>query len=154
MYPFDNYMVDKSEHSNQLVVNTVDIEGAPEDVFELLASEDGRTAWLEPDPERTIVVEDAQPPSGDESGRISWWWWSGDAPPRQVELWVVAIPAGARVIAIERAPALPLTMLAQTLPLTMFAQTLPLTMFAQTLPLTMLAEAFALTMLAQAFALA
>jgi hypothetical protein len=115
MYPFDNYMVDKSEHSNQLVVNSVDIDSSPEDVFELLASEAGRDAWLEPDLERTIVVEEAQPPSDAESGRISWWWWSGDDAPRQVELWVVAIPAGSRVIAIESAPAMPLTMLAQAL---------------------------------------
>ncbi len=106
-------MVDKSEHSNQLVVNTVDIESAPEDVFELLASDEGRDAWLEPDPDRTIVVEDQQAPSHDESGRISWWWWSGDDAPRQVELWVVGIPSGCRVIAIESAPAMPLTMLAQ-----------------------------------------
>jgi uncharacterized protein YndB with AHSA1/START domain len=108
-------MVDKTEHSNQLVVNSVDIESSPEDVFALLASEDGRDAWLEPDPERTIVVEDEQPPRQGESGRIAWWWWSGDDAPRQVELWVVAIPAGSRVIAIESAPAMPLTMLAQAL---------------------------------------
>ena len=113
MYPFDNYMVDKTEHSNQLVVNSVDIDSTPEDVFDLLASEAGRDSWLEPDPDRTIVVEDEQPPRGDESGRISWWWWSGEDAPRQVELWVVAIPAGSRVIAIESAPAIPLTMLAQ-----------------------------------------
>jgi hypothetical protein len=113
MYPFDNYMVDKTEHSNQLVVNTVEIASAPEDVFELLASDAGRDSWLEPDPDRTIVVEAEQPPSGDASGRISWWWWSGDAAPRQVELWVIGIPSGCRVIAIESAPAIPLTMLAQ-----------------------------------------
>ena len=112
MYPFDNFMVDKSEHSNQLVVNSVDIDTPPEEVFDLLASEAGRDAWLEPDPGRTIVVEDSQPPSDAESGRISWWWWSGEAPPRQVELWVVATRAGCRVIAIESAPAMPLTLLA------------------------------------------
>lgn len=113
MYPFDNYMVDKPEHSNQLVVNCVDIDSSPEDVYELLASDAGRQAWLEPDRERTIVVEAAEPPSDTESGRISWWWWSGDDAPRQVELWVVAIPVGSRVIAIESAPSLPLTMLAR-----------------------------------------
>jgi len=112
MYPFDNYMVDKSEHSNQLVVNTVDVDAPPEEVFELLASEAGRDAWLEPDPDRTIVVESEQPPADGESGRIAWWWWSGEDAPRQVELWVVAVPAGSRVIAIESAPAMPLTMLA------------------------------------------
>jgi uncharacterized protein YndB with AHSA1/START domain len=108
-------MVDKEEHSNQLVVNSVDVDVSPEEVFELLATEDGREAWLEPDSERTIVVESEQPPSDDESGRISWWWWSGDDAPRHVELWVVGVPAGSRVIAIESSPALPLTMLARAL---------------------------------------
>jgi uncharacterized protein YndB with AHSA1/START domain len=108
-------MVDKREHSNPLVVNTVEVDAAPEDVFELLATQAGRDAWLEPDSERTIVVESEQAPAEGDSGRISWWWWSGDDAPRQVELWVVAVPAGSRVIAIESSPALPLTMLAQAL---------------------------------------
>ena len=110
-------MVDKQEHSNQLVVNSVDVDASPDEVFELLATEEGREAWLEPDPERTIVVESEQSPSESEgdSGRISWWWWSGDDAPRHVELWVVGVPAGARVIAIESSPAMPLTMLARAL---------------------------------------
>ncbi len=115
MYPFDNEMVDKAEHSNPLVVNAVEVAAGAPEVFALLATEDGRAAWLEPDPERTIVVESEQPPGEGESGRISWWWWSAEEPPRHVELWVVAVPAGSRVIAIESAPALPLTMLAQAL---------------------------------------
>ena len=105
-------MVDKSEHSNQLVVNSVDIESGPDEVFALLSSDEGRAEWLEPDPERTVVVDAVEPPSPEGSGRISWWWWSGEQAPRQVELWVLAIPVGTRVIAIESAPALPLTMLA------------------------------------------
>jgi hypothetical protein len=113
VYPFDNYMVDKTEHSNQLVVNAVEVDASPEDVFELLATEHGREAWLEPDAERTIVVESEQPPGEGESGRIAWWWWSRDEAPRHVELWVVGVPAGSRVIAIESSPALPLTLLAQ-----------------------------------------
>ncbi len=108
-------MVDKEQHSNQLVVNSVDVDATPEDVFELLATDEGRDAWLEPDPERTIAVESEQAPSDEESGRISWWWWSGDDAPRHVELWVVGVPAGSRVIAIESSPALPLTMLARAL---------------------------------------
>jgi uncharacterized protein YndB with AHSA1/START domain len=108
-------MVDTSEHSNQLVVNTIEVDATPEDVFELLATEAGRDAWLEPDPDRTLVVESAQAPTDGDSGRISWWWWSGEDAPRQVELWVVAVPDGSRVIAIESSPAMPLTMLAQAL---------------------------------------
>ena len=106
-------MVDTTDNSNQLVVNTVDIDAPAEDVFELLASDEGREAWLEPDPERTIVVESTEPPAERESGRIAWWWWSGSERPRHVELWVVAVPAGSRVIAIESAPSLDLTLLAR-----------------------------------------
>ncbi|MBO0769370.1 MAG: hypothetical protein J2O48_11865 [Solirubrobacterales bacterium] len=101
-------MVDKSEHSNQLVVNETAVEAEPDEVWELLATEEGRDAWLEPDPERTILVESEQEPE-----RISWWWWTGDEAPRHVELWVVPNDTHTRVIAIESAPALPIEMLAQ-----------------------------------------
>ena len=114
MYPFDNDMVDKTEHSNEMVVNTIDVDAPAEDVFELLATESGRRAWLEPDPERTLVVESEAPPRDGESGRISWWGWSGEDSPRQVEVWVQAIPEGSRVIAIESTPALDVTMFTAT----------------------------------------
>lgn len=103
-------MVDKDEHSNQLVVNETVVDGPADEVWELLASEQGREAWLEPDPERTIVVE-----SEDAPRRLSWWWWSGDEAPRHVELWLTPAVSGTRVIAIESAPALPIQMLASAL---------------------------------------
>ena len=108
-------MVDKDQDSNQLVVNEVLVDAAPDEVWELLSTEEGRDAWLEPDSDRTILVESEQAPDADsaESGRISWWWWAGDDAPRHVELWVIGVPAGTRVLAIESAPALPIQMLAR-----------------------------------------
>jgi uncharacterized protein YndB with AHSA1/START domain len=110
-------MVDKDEHSNQLVVNEISVDAPVEDVWEALATEAGREAWLEPDPKREIRVDSEQPPDAEEgrSGRIAWWWWRQDEAPRHVELWVVAVPDGTRVIAIESAPAMPLPLLAASL---------------------------------------
>jgi uncharacterized protein YndB with AHSA1/START domain len=101
-------MVDKDEHSNQLVVNEVEVDAPAAEVWDLLATEAGREAWLEPDPHRTIVVESAEP-----GERISWWWWSGEEPPRHVELWVIPNDTATRVVVFESAPALPVQMLAR-----------------------------------------
>jgi hypothetical protein len=108
-------MVDKTDNSNQLVVNE-EFVGAPvEDVWEAVATDHGRERWLtDEDAERELVVESEQAPGeqGFDSGRIVWWWWGEGEEPRRVELLVVAAPRGTRVIAIESAPGLPLTLLA------------------------------------------
>jgi uncharacterized protein YndB with AHSA1/START domain len=85
----------------------VDIEATPEEVWESLASEEGRDRWLEHDPEREIHVEVAQ-----ERSRLVWWWWRGDEPATRVEFSIVAVPAGTRVVVTESVPAFPLAMLA------------------------------------------
>ncbi len=90
----------------------VTIEVPPEEVWEALATEAGRERWLEPDPDRELLVETEQAPD-----RIVWWWWREDEAPRRVELLVVAAPAGSRVIVIESAPELPLARLQATLSL-------------------------------------
>ncbi len=84
----------------------VEIEATPEEVWESLASENGRERWLEDDPEREIHVEVADEPS-----RLVWWWWSGDEPATRVEFLVVAAPAGTRVVVTETVPSFPLTAL-------------------------------------------
>jgi uncharacterized protein YndB with AHSA1/START domain len=89
------------------VKREVDIEATPEEVWEALATEEGRDRWLEDDPEREIHVEVADEPS-----RLVWWWWRGEEPATRVELLVVAAPAGARVIVVESQPAFPLVALA------------------------------------------
>jgi uncharacterized protein YndB with AHSA1/START domain len=88
----------------------VDIEATPEEVWDALATEEGRDAWLEPDPQREVHVEVVDEPS-----RLVWWWWRGDEPATRVEVLVVAAPAGARVIVTESEPAFPLVALATAL---------------------------------------
>ena len=88
----------------------VEIEATPEEVWESLATEEGRERWLEDDPQREIHVEVAEQPS-----RLVWWWWSGDEPATRVEFLVVAAPAGARVVVTESRPRFPLTAFATAL---------------------------------------
>jgi uncharacterized protein YndB with AHSA1/START domain len=86
----------------------IEIEASPEEVWEAIATEEGRERWLEDEPGREIVVERPSAP-----GRIVWWWSDGpDGDPRRVELVVVAAPRGSRVIVTETAPSFPLTRLA------------------------------------------
>lgn len=87
----------------------VEIEATPEEVWDALATEEGRERWLE-EPDREIQVESADPPN-----RLVWWWWDGDGEPTRVEFLVVAAPAGARVLVSESAPAVPLARLAMSL---------------------------------------
>ena len=110
-------MVDRTDNSNQSVVKReVDVAADPEQVWEALATEEGRDRWLEPDPAREIRIEAVEKPH-----RLVWWWWSDDAPPRRVEILVVAAPPGSRVIVAESAPAFPLEMLAGGLSRTLVA---------------------------------
>lgn len=84
----------------------IEIEASPEDVWEALATEEGRGRWLD-EPDREVHVE-----AVDEPHRLVWWWWDGDEPATRVELLVVAAPAGSRVIVTESVPAFPLAALA------------------------------------------
>lgn len=84
----------------------VDVEASPEEVWEALATEEGRERWLE-EPERDVHIEVLDAPH-----RLVWWWAGADEPATRVEFLIVAAPAGARVIVTESEPALPLAMLA------------------------------------------
>lgn len=96
--PPDPWTEDAGAH----VRREVEIDAAPDEVWAAVATEEGRERWLEPDPEREILVERADAPS-----RVVWWWWRGDEPATRVELLVVAAPRGARVIVTESLPAGP-----------------------------------------------
>ena len=85
----------------------IEIEATPEEVWEALATEEGREEWLEDALEREILVETAEEPH-----RLVWWWWTEDAPATRVEVLVVAAPVGARVVVVESEPSFPLATLA------------------------------------------
>ncbi len=91
--------------SNETVTHEVTINAPIEDIWEALSTDAGRDVWLEPDEDRTIVVEESEAPS-----RITWWWWhqsDTDEPARHVEVHVTAIPdIGTRVTVTETLPAL------------------------------------------------
>jgi uncharacterized protein YndB with AHSA1/START domain len=84
----------------------IEIEASPEEVWEALATQEGRARWLDGD-EPEIVLEQHEAPA-----RIVWWWAGEERPATRVEFLVVAAPAGTRVIVTESAPQLPLAMLA------------------------------------------
>jgi uncharacterized protein YndB with AHSA1/START domain len=84
----------------------IEVEATPEEVWEALATEEGRERWLE-DSERDIHIEVLDAPR-----RLVWWWAGPQEPAPRVEFEVIPAPAGARVIVTESEPALPLAMLA------------------------------------------
>jgi uncharacterized protein YndB with AHSA1/START domain len=87
----------------------IEIEATPEEIWDAIATEEGRDRWLG-EAGREIQVESADPPH-----RLVWWWWEGDEPPTRVEFLVVAAPVGARVLVSETAPAVPLARLAASM---------------------------------------
>jgi uncharacterized protein YndB with AHSA1/START domain len=117
-YPFDNWMVVEStiatdrlsKERTMMVHREIEIEATPEEVWDALATEEGRERWLD-EPDREIWVE-----SEDAPRRLVWWWWEGESDATRVEFLVVAAPVGSRVIVIEAEPArVPVTALAMCL---------------------------------------
>lgn len=88
------------------VTREIEIEATPEEVWEALATEDGREEWLK-EPAREVHVEHADPPR-----RLAWWWGSDTEPFTRVDFRIVAVPSGTRVLVTESAPSFPLAMLA------------------------------------------
>jgi uncharacterized protein YndB with AHSA1/START domain len=82
------------------------VEASPEEVFEALATEEGRERWLD-EPGREIHVESIEPPE-----RLVWWWGGADQPATRVDFRILALPAGTRVLVTETAPCFPLASLA------------------------------------------
>jgi len=83
----------------------IEIEASPEEVWEALVHEERRAQWLD-EPEREVDVEVVQAPH-----RLVWWWGEDDAMTR-VEVLVVAVARGSRVVVTESVPAFPLPALA------------------------------------------
>lgn len=84
----------------------IEIDAGIDEVWDALATEDGRSEWLDDEQEREIRVESADPPH-----RLVWWWWEGDQPATRVEFLVVPAVSGTRVVVIESSPSVPLAML-------------------------------------------
>lgn len=76
----------------------IEIEAGIDEVWDALASEEGRSSWLEEDG-RSIVVESAEPPH-----RLVWWWWEGTEPETRVEFILVPAVSRTRVVVIESSP--------------------------------------------------
>jgi uncharacterized protein YndB with AHSA1/START domain len=111
------------------VTREVDIEAPPEDVWEALVSEEGRERWLG-EPRRDIEVE-----VQDEPRRLVWWWrgepdrdlhapdagYDEDGADYEhgagigttcVEIELLPLVSGTRVIVVESVPTFPLPALA------------------------------------------
>lgn len=86
------------EEQREQVSREIDVRATPEEVWEALATEEGRERWLE-EPGRQIHVERAEAPS-----RLVWWWAGREEPATRVEFRIVAVPDGARVTVTESAP--------------------------------------------------
>jgi uncharacterized protein YndB with AHSA1/START domain len=86
----------------------IEVDASPEEVWEALATEEGRERWLD-EPERDIHVELLDAPR-----RLVWWWAGAEEPATRVEFLVVAGSEShppTRVIVTESEPSFPLAML-------------------------------------------
>ena len=91
------------------VCREIEVEASPEEVFEALATEEGRERWLS-EPEREIHVEVLDAPH-----RLVWWWAGAEDPATRVEFLIVAGTESdprTRVVVTESAPSFPIAMLA------------------------------------------
>jgi uncharacterized protein YndB with AHSA1/START domain len=84
----------------------IDIEAPPEEVWEAVSTDEGRDRWLAD--EREVLVEVVDAPR-----RLVWWWTDEDQQAfTRVELEIVAVPGGSRVVVVESEPSFPFAMLA------------------------------------------
>ena len=113
MGPLDEIATEVDEReADGRVRREVEIEASPEEVFEVLVTEEGRERWLQ-EPDREIHIESAEAPS-----RLVWWWASEEEPFTRVAFEIAALPGGegeravTRVTVIESAPRFPLVEMA------------------------------------------
>ena len=77
------------------------MDADPDDVWEAIVDDDVRRAWLDDD--RPIDVETV------EEGRRLVWWWGGDEGLSRVEIELVPLVSGTRVVVTESFPLTALT---------------------------------------------
>lgn len=88
------------------VQREIEIEASPEEVWEAIATEEGRERWLDDD--REVLVEAVEEPR-----RLVWWWCSQDDGWSRVEVALVPAVSATRVVVTESVPSFPLTPLAR-----------------------------------------
>jgi uncharacterized protein YndB with AHSA1/START domain len=92
------------------VSREIDVDAPPEQVWEALATEEGRERWLD-EPGRDIHVEALDFPH-----RLVWWWAGPQEPATRVEFLLVERAGrpdpSTRVIVTESSPSFPLATLA------------------------------------------
>lgn len=98
----------RREHAAREIV----VRASAEEVWEALATEEGRERWLESEGEHDVEVEVEV---AEASSRLVWWWRAAPGPATRVEFLVSAVADGTRVLVIERAPRFPIEMLASSL---------------------------------------
>src|SRR4051812_35758607 len=87
------------------VEREIEIEAAPEEVWEAIATDEGRERWLDDDREVVVgVVEEPSRLGGGGAGEAAW---------SRVEVRRVPAVTSTRVIVTESLPAFPLTALAR-----------------------------------------
>ena len=87
------------------VEREIEIEAAPEEIWEAISTDEGRERWLDDD--REVHVEAVEEPT-----RLVWWW-AGDEQWTRVEVTLVPAVSHTRVVVRETAPSFPLTALAR-----------------------------------------
>lgn len=89
------------------VSREVNVDASTQEVWEALATEEGRERWLGEE-ERDIEVAYQEEPH-----RLVWWWSQDGEPATRVEFVVEEASPGTRVVVTESAPpSLPMAMLA------------------------------------------
>ena len=104
----------RAEPAHKTVRRDVTVSAPIEAVWEAVATEGGRQRWLEPDPDRRLVVDRLLEPN-----HVSWWRWqeSGTEPARRVDVELDEAPGGTRITVTESQPTLtPSTSLGATAP--------------------------------------
>ena len=86
----------------------IDIDATADEVWQALATEEGRERWLA-EGEREVLVEAVEEP------RRLVWWWAGDEAWSRVEITLVPAVSGTRVVVVESAPRFPLAAMASML---------------------------------------
>jgi uncharacterized protein YndB with AHSA1/START domain len=94
------------KEAGMAVSREIDIDASPAEVWEALATEQGRERWLQ-EPQREIEVEVMDAPH-----RLVWWWSTDEEPPTRVEFLLVPAVAGTRIVVTESVPSFPIAMLA------------------------------------------